>query len=130
MSLQIYGYYLNGARKMGENFEKQYIFKLLPLQGILLIVSVSRVLPWATSFWAFSPFLNHLQCSILKKKSQYPADGAEYCDFTFSLYKSFLFDAFFYRLQYIVENLIGVAEGDEIALKLRWTYVDAHRHAV
>ena len=78
--------------------------KLLPLQGVLLIASVPRVLPWATSFWAFSPFLNHLQCSILKKKSQYPADGAEYCDFTFLLYKSFLFDAFFYRLQYIVEN--------------------------
>lgn len=36
-----------------------------------------------------------------------------------------LFDTLFYRLQYIVENLIGVAEGDEIALKLRWTYVDA-----
>ena len=83
---------------MGENFEKQYIFKLLLLQGVLLTASVPRVLPWATSFWAFSPFLNHLQCSILKKKSQYPADGAEYCDFTFSLYKSFLFDAFFYRL--------------------------------
>ena len=67
---------------------------------------------------------------VSKKKSQYPADSAEYCDFTFLLYKSFLFDVFFYRLQYIVENLIGVAEGDEIALKLRWTYVDAHRHAV
>ena len=36
-----------------------------------------------------------------------------------------LFDAFFYRFQYIVEYLIGVAEGDEVALKLRWTYVDA-----
>ena len=56
--------------------------------------------------------------TVLKKKSQYPADGAEYCDFTFLLHKSFLFDAFFYRLQYVVENLIGVAEGDEIALKL------------
>ena len=56
MSLQIYDYYLNGAREMGENFEKQYIFKLLPLQGVLLIVSVPRALPWATNFWAFSPF--------------------------------------------------------------------------
>lgn len=36
-----------------------------------------------------------------------------------------LFDTLFYRLQYIVEYLIGVAEGDEVALKLRWTYVDA-----
>lgn len=60
-----------------------------------------------------------------EKKSQYLADGAEYCDFTFLLYKSFLFDTFFYRLQYVVEDLIGVAEGDEVALKLRWTYVDA-----
>lgn len=67
---------------------------------------------------------------VSKKKSQYPADGAGYCDFAFLLYKSFLFDVFFYRLQYVVENFIGVAEGDEIALKLRWTYVDAHRHAV
>ena len=36
-----------------------------------------------------------------------------------------LFDTLFYRFQYVVENLIGVAEGDEVALKLRWTYVDA-----
>ena len=36
-----------------------------------------------------------------------------------------LLDTLFYRLQYVVENLIGVAEGDEIALKLRWTHVDA-----
>ena len=56
MSLQIYDYYLNGARKMGESFEKQYIFKFLLLQGALLTASVLRVLPWATSFWAFSPF--------------------------------------------------------------------------
>ena len=63
MSLQIYDYYFNGARNMGKMFEKQRIFKLLPLQGALLIVSVPRVLPWATSFWAFSPFLNHLQKS-------------------------------------------------------------------
>ena len=67
MSLQRYVFYLDSARKMGENFEKQYIFKLLPLQGVLLTVSVPRVLPWARSFWAFSPFSNHLQCSILKK---------------------------------------------------------------
>lgn len=61
--------------------------------------------------------------TVLKKKSQYPADGAEYCDFAFCY--MCLFDTLFYRLQYVVENLIGVAEGDEVALKLRWTYVDA-----
>ena len=36
MSLQRYVFCLDSARKMGENFEKQYIFKLLPLQGALL----------------------------------------------------------------------------------------------
>ena len=61
--------------------------------------------------------------TVLKKKSQYPADGAEYCDFAFCY--MCLFDTLFYRLQYVVEYLIGVAEGDEVALKLRWTYVDA-----
>ena len=60
---------------------------------------------------------------VLKKKSQYLADRAGYCDFAFCY--MCLFDTLFYRLQYVVENLIGVAEGDEIALKLRWTYVDA-----
>ena len=50
MSLQIYDYYLNGAREMGENFEKQYIFKLLPLQGALLTASVPRVQPRIGAF--------------------------------------------------------------------------------
>lgn len=45
MSLQIYDYYLNGTRNMGENFEKRYIFKLLPLQDALLIANVPRALP-------------------------------------------------------------------------------------
>lgn len=58
-----------------------------------------------------------------EKKSQYLADRAGYCDFAFCY--MCLFDTLFYRLQYVVENLIGVAEGDEVALKLRWTYVDA-----
>lgn len=61
--------------------------------------------------------------TVLKKKSQYLVDRAGYCDFAFCY--MCLFDTLFYRFQYIVENLIGVAEGDEITLKLRWTYVDA-----
>ena len=61
--------------------------------------------------------------TVLKKKSLYLADRAGYCDFAFCY--MCLFDTLFYRLQYIVEYLIGVAEGDEVALKLRWTYVDA-----
>ena len=61
--------------------------------------------------------------TVLKKKSQYLADRAGYCDFAFCY--MCLFDTLFYRLQYIVEYLIGVAEGDEITLKLRWADVDA-----
>ena len=34
---------------------------LLPLQGALLIAIIPRAMPWARSFWAFSPFLNHLR---------------------------------------------------------------------
>ena len=50
---------------------------------------------------------------FLKKKSQYPADSAEYCDFTFFSFYTSLLDTLFYRLHYVVENLIGVAEGDD-----------------
>ena len=34
---------------------------LLPLQGALLIAFIPRALPWARSFWAFSPYLNHMR---------------------------------------------------------------------
>ena len=36
---------------------------LLPLQGALLTANIPRALPWAKSFWAFSPYLNHLRKS-------------------------------------------------------------------
>ena len=29
--------------------------------GALLIVVIPRAMPWARSFWAFSPLLNHMQ---------------------------------------------------------------------
>ena len=35
--------------------------KLLPLQGALLTVTIPRALPWAKSFWAFSPYLSHMR---------------------------------------------------------------------
>ena len=31
------------------------------LQGALLIVVIPRAMPWARSFWAFSPYLNHMR---------------------------------------------------------------------
>ena len=39
---------------------------------VLLTASVPKAMPWATSFWVFSPFLNHLQCSILITKLKFP----------------------------------------------------------
>ena len=35
--------------------------KLLPFQGALLIAIIPRVLPWARSFWAFSPYLSYMR---------------------------------------------------------------------
>ena len=35
--------------------------KLLPLQGAGRIALIPRAMPWARSFWAFSPYLNHMQ---------------------------------------------------------------------
>ena len=35
--------------------------KLLPLQGALLTAIIPRAMPWAKSFWAFSPYLNHMR---------------------------------------------------------------------
>ena len=60
--------------------------------------------------------------TVLKKKSQYLADRAGYCDFAFCY--MCLFDTLFYRFQYVVENLIGVAEGDEVVHRL---FVEEHR---
>ena len=34
---------------------------LLPFQGALLIAIIPRAMPWARSFWAFSPFSNHMR---------------------------------------------------------------------
>ena len=43
--------------------------KLLPLQGALLTAIIPRVMPWARSFWAFSPYLNHMRkfCCLFVK---------------------------------------------------------------
>ena len=48
-------YALKGQKLSSTN---QYT-KLLPLQGALLTANIPRALPWARSFWAFSPFLSH-----------------------------------------------------------------------
>ena len=35
--------------------------KLLPLQGALLTAIIPRAMPWARSFWAFSPYFSHMR---------------------------------------------------------------------
>ena len=42
---------------------------LLPLQGALLTAIIPRAMPWARSFWAFSPYLNHMRKFCYRKSS-------------------------------------------------------------
>ena len=55
----------------GKSFKNQGFIKLLLLQGALLIAIIPRALPWARSFWAFSPFLNHMRKFCCLNKSLY-----------------------------------------------------------
>ena len=43
------------------SFLISFFLRLLPLQGARRIALIPRVLPWAGSFWAFSPCLNHMR---------------------------------------------------------------------
>ena len=45
--------------KSESNFDAD--FEHPTLQGALLIAIIPRAMPWARSFWAFSPYLNHLR---------------------------------------------------------------------
>jgi hypothetical protein len=45
--------------KSESNFDAD--FEHPTLQGALLIAIIPRAMPWAMSFWAFSPYLNHLR---------------------------------------------------------------------
>ena len=55
-----------GKKQSRPERAKALKLKAFALSGRLFVfVLKPRALPWAKSFWAFSPFLNHLQCSIL-----------------------------------------------------------------
>ena len=41
---------------------------LLPLQGVLQIAIIPRAMPWAKSFWAFSPSYTTCECSVFLTK--------------------------------------------------------------
>ena len=43
------------------SFLISFLKRLLPLQGARLIALIPRAMPWARSFWAFSPYLNHMR---------------------------------------------------------------------
>ena len=49
----------------------QAIYKAFALTGALLIAIIPRAMPWARSFWAFSPFLNHLRNFSYLGKTSY-----------------------------------------------------------
>ena len=53
--VEITQYALKGQKLLAQgialgNYERK------PLQGVLLIAIIPRAMPWAKSFWAFSPF--------------------------------------------------------------------------
>lgn len=39
----------------------EVLYEVFALTWRIVDCEYTQVLPWATSFWAFSPFLNHLQ---------------------------------------------------------------------
>lgn len=41
--------------------QPEVLYEAFALTGCIADCEYTQVLPWATSFWAFSPFLNHLQ---------------------------------------------------------------------
>ena len=44
----------------------QVIYKAFALTGRpFVLVLKPRAMPWARSFWAFSPFLNHIRSSLI-----------------------------------------------------------------
>ena len=43
------------------SFLISFLKRLLPFQGARRIALIPRVMPWARSFWAFSPYLNHMR---------------------------------------------------------------------
>ena len=51
----------NKAPCKGKSFKELVNLKgFCPYRAPFWLLFIPRVLPWARSFWAFSPFLNHL----------------------------------------------------------------------
>ena len=66
--------------------------KLLPLQGALLIAIIPRAMPWARSFWAFSPYLNRMR-NFSKELKKDALPNNPQC--IFFLYMIFLSQSFY-----------------------------------
>ena len=57
----------------GKSFQiPSNIQSFCPYRGALLIAIIPRAMPWARSFWAFSPYLNHMRnfSPFLKRKGK------------------------------------------------------------
>ena len=52
----------NKAPCKGKSFVYGLVFKsFCPYRSASVLTQLPKALPWARSFWAFSPYLNHMQ---------------------------------------------------------------------
>ena len=65
----------------------------VPLQGDLLIAIIPRAMPWARSYWAFSPYLNHMRkfCKMIyTKQKAMPANSCKHRFYFYNLFPKIL----------------------------------------
>ena len=72
----------------------------VPLQGDLLIAIIPRAMPWARSYWAFSPYLNHMRkfCKMIyTKQKAMPANSCKHRFYFYNLFPEILLQKFSFR---------------------------------
>ena len=86
----------------------------VPLQGDLLIAIIPRAMPWARSYWAFSPYLNHMRkfCKMIyTKQKAMPANSCKHRFYFYNLFPKILLpeillpegkDFFYPKLSYMM----------------------------
>ena len=82
-------------------------------QGDLLIAIIPRAMPWARSYWAFSPYLNHMRkfCKMIyTKQKAMPANSCKHRFYFYILFPKILLpeslpegkDFFYPKLSYMM----------------------------
>ena len=69
-------------------------------QGDLLIAIIPRAMPWARSYWAFSPYLNHMRkfCKMIyTKQKAMPANSCKHRFYFYNLFPEILLQKFSFR---------------------------------